>query len=174
MLTRDQKKEAVKNLEEKFDNSNSVFLLDYKGTNVHDVTRLRKELHTFKGEFKVVKNRLVKRALEKHPKIQESFSDLEGTNAVVFSYEGDLDVVKAIKKYLKDVETLKYKKGMFKGESLDEKKFNILAELPAKEVLQAQLLGTLQGPLSKFVRVLNEAPSSFVRLLQAYKQKNEK
>ena len=139
---------------------------------VEQVTTLRKQLSNLDSEMRVVRNTLAKRALMDHPEIEKDLTDdFVGTNALVFSY-GDVGAsAKALKEYSKEVEFLVLKKGVMDGKVIDKASIEALADLPPKEVLQAMLLGTLQAPMSKFVRTLSAVPSGFVRVLAANKDK---
>ena len=139
---------------------------------VEQVTTLRKQLSGLDSEMRVVRNTLAKRALMDHPEIEKDLTDdFVGTNALVFSY-GDIGAsAKALKDYSKEVEFLVLKKGVMDGKVIDKASIEALADLPPKEVLQAMLLGTLQAPMSKFVRTLSAVPSGFVRVLAANKDK---
>ena len=168
MITRAQKSETIKDLSERFAKSKAAFLVDFKGMNVEQVTNLRKGLHPLGTEMRVVRNTLAKIALKDHPESEAALSEhFVGTNAVVFAYEDVGAAAKALSEFSKDVEALQLKTGVMDGQALDEAKIKYLATLPPKDVLRAQLLGTLAAPASKFVRVLNEVPSGFARVLNA-------
>ncbi|MCB9072145.1 MAG: 50S ribosomal protein L10 [Bdellovibrionaceae bacterium] len=172
--TRAEKNEEIASLSEKFARSKAAFLVDYKGMNVEQVTLLRKKLTTLKSEMKVVRNTLAIRALKDHPKAEEAVAnDFVGTNAVVFAYEDASASAKALDEFSKDVEALKLKTGVMDGERLDTAKIKMLANLPSKEALRGQLLGLFNMPATQFVRVLNAAPSSFLNVMNAYKDKQE-
>lgn len=174
MMTRAQKADEITAISERMGRAKAAFLVDFKGINVEDVTRLRKGLRSMNAEMRVVRNTLAKLALKDHPAESEALdSELVGTNAMVFAYEDVGASAKAISEFSKEVEELVVKAGVMDGNALDEGKIKYLATLPPKDVLRAQLLGTLAAPASKFVRVLNEVPSSFVRVLNAYKGSKE-
>ena len=85
------KQAEVANLTEKFQRSVALFIADYKGMNVEQVTTLRKELSSFKDvEMKVVKNSLALRALQSQPYSSVLADSLTGTNAVIFAYQRSL------------------------------------------------------------------------------------
>ena len=170
MMTRAQKAEEIKAISERVDRAKAAFLVDFKGINVENVTKFRKELSSLNAEMRVVRNTLAKRALLEHPEEKEALEEqLVGTNAFIFAYEDVGASAKAISEFSKEVEELVVKGGVLDGNALDEAKIKYLSTLPPKEVLRAKLLGTLAAPMSKFVRVLNEVPSSFVRVLSAHK-----
>lgn len=172
MINRAQKAEMIADLSDRFSRAKAAFLVDFKGINVENVTKLRKQLSSMNAEMRVVRNTLAKLALKDRPADSKALAEqLVGTNAVIFAYEDVGASAKALSEFAKEVEELVVKCGVMEGSALDEAKIKYLATLPPKEVLRAQLLGLLAAPASKFVRVLNEVPSSFVRVLNTYKEK---
>jgi large subunit ribosomal protein L10 len=174
MITRADKAQEIASLSERFGRAKAAFLVDFKGMSVEQVTSLRKKLHPTESEMKVVRNTLALRALTEHPKsesaIKESFV---GTNAVVFAYGDASASAKALADFAKDVEQLQLKVGVMEGQKLSTEGIKALASLPSKDVLRAMLLGTLQAPMSKFVRTLNAVPTGFVRVLAAHQEKQQ-
>lgn len=169
MITRAQKAEEIKSLSERVGRANAAFLVDFKGINVEQVTALRKNLRSLNAEMRVVRNTLAKIALKDHPDADAALSDqLVGTNAFVFAYDDVGASAKAITDFSKDVEELVVKAGVMEGTALDEARVKYLGTLPPKEVLRSQLLAVFSAPAAKFVRTLNEVPSSFARLLNTY------
>lgn len=174
MITRAQKAEKIADLSDRFSRSKAAFLVDFKGIDVENVTKLRKELTSMNAEMRVVRNTLAKLALKDHPEDEKALSEqLVGTNAVVFAFDDVGASAKALSEFSKDVEELTVKCGVMEGKALDEAKIKYLATLPPKDVLRGQLLGLLAAPASKFVRVLNEVPSSFVRVLNSHKESKD-
>ena len=170
MMTRARKVEEVAHISSCLEKAKAAFLVDFKGMNVEEVTTLRKSLHPVQSEMKVVRNTLARRALKEHPHLETCLAEhFVGTNAIVFAYDDASTSAKKLTEFGKEVEALVIKTGIMGGRSLDEAQIKHLATLPSKEELQAKLLGTLQAPMSKFVRVLNEVPSGLARLLGAYR-----
>ena len=168
MLTRAQKTQEVSAMAYKFLRAKAAFLVDYKGMNVEQVTRLRKELGQISSELRVVRNRLTQIAIKgAKASGSELVSYLRGTNAVVFTYGDPSASAKKLSEFAKEVEQLQLKVGFMDGQLLDETRIQYLATLPTVDVLRAQFLGILNGTPSKFVRLLNEIPSRFVRILKA-------
>jgi large subunit ribosomal protein L10 len=142
---------------------------------VEQVTSLRKKLDPSESEMKVVRNTLAIRALADHPKSEEALkAGLVGTNAIVFAYGDASASAKALSEFGKDVEQMQIKLGVMEGSKLDANGIKALASLPGKDVLRAQLLGLMQAPAAKFVRVLNAVPSGFARVLAAHRDNLEK
>ena len=171
MITRAQKTETIAGLSDRFSRAKAAFLVDFKGINVENITKLRKQLSSLNAEMQVVRNTLAKRALKDRPSDEKALAEnLVGPNAVIFAFDDVSASAKAISEFSKDVEEFVVKCGVMDGVALDQSKIKYLATLPSKDVLRAQLLGLLAAPASKFVRVLNEVPSSFVRVLNTYKE----
>lgn len=171
-MTRAHKAQQIEALSERFGRAKAAFIVDFKGMDVEQVTSLRKTLVPLNAEMKVVRNTLVRLALKNHPEAEQAIKDeFVGTNAVVFAYDDVSGSAKALSDFSKEVESLKLKSGVMEGEKLDANKIKYLSTLPSKEVLRAQLLGTLMAPASQFVRVLNAVPSGFLNVLNAYKDK---
>ena len=172
MITRADKAQEIAALSEKFGKANAAFLVDFKGMTVEQVTSLRKKLHPTQSEMKVVRNTLAIRALIDNPKSESAIkASFVGTNAVVFAYGDASASAKALADFAKDVEQLQLKVGVMEGQKLTSEGIKALASLPSKEVLRAQLLGTFQAPMSKFVRTLSAVPSGFARVLAAHRDK---
>lgn len=172
MITRESKAKEVAEISELFGKAKAAFLVDFKGLTVEKVTKFRKLLSPVQSELKVVKNTLALRALKDHQNFESALKDhFTGNNGVVFAYEDVSASAKAITGFVKDNEALLLKTGAMDGKALNEAQIKYLATLPGKPELQAKLLGTLQGPTQKFVSLLNQVPSQFVRVLAAYKEK---
>jgi len=174
MITRTEKSELIKDVAQSVKKAKAFFLVDYKGLKVEHITGLRKKLFTLKGEMLVSRNTLAKRALSEQG-IQDEviMNSLVGTNAFVFAYEDPAAVAKTIYDFSKENEKLQVKNGFMDGKSMSASQVNFLATLPAKEILQAQLLGVLSAPGTKLVRTLNEVPAALARVLNAQSQKSE-
>lgn len=173
-MERSQKAQEITSISERFSKAKAAFLFDFKGMTVEQVTSLRKTLRKDEAEMRVVRNTLAKLALKDYPAISEAISeDFVGTNAIVFAYGDASASAKTLSNFAKDVEVMQLKSGVMEGKKLDQEGIKYLATLPSKDVLRAQLLGLLQAPASKFVRTLAAAPSGFLTVLNAYKEKQE-
>ncbi len=172
MITKESKTQEIAEISERFAKAKAAFIIDFKGLNVEKVTKFRKLLRPVQSEMKVVKNTLAIRALNEHESFKAPLQDkLTGNNAIIFAYEDVSASAKTVTAFVKDNEELVLKTGAMDGKALNEAQIKYLATLPGKPELQAKLLGTFQGPSQKFVSLLNQVPSSFVRLLAAYKDK---
>ena len=150
-----KKQEEVKELADKFKTAKIVLLTDYRGINVTDVTNLRNDLRNAKAEYKVIKNNIVKRALEANG---ESGLDavLEGPTAVIYTDEDYLEPLKAIYKFAKENEFYKIKGGMIEGKVMTTEELVTLAKLPSRQELIAKLAGALLGNITKLAATLDQ------------------
>jgi large subunit ribosomal protein L10 len=172
MITKESKAEEIVEISSRFAKAKAAFLVDFKGLNVEKATKFRKLLSPTKSELKVVKNTLALRALLEHEAFNGPLKDkFVGNNAVVFAYDDVGASAKAVAAFVKENEELVLKTGAMDGKALNEAQIKYLATLPGKPELRAKLLGTFQSPAQTFVQLLNQVPSTFVRLLAAYRDK---
>ena len=150
-----KKQEEVQELAEKFKTAKVVLLADYRGINVTDVTNLRTDLRNAKAEYRVIKNNIVKRALEANG---ENGLDelLEGPTAVVIGQEDYLDPLKAIYNFAKNNDFYKIKGGIIEGKVMTAEELIALAKLPSRQELLAKLAGALLGNITKLAVALDQ------------------
>ena len=160
-----QKEEEVNALAEKMKDAKLVLFADYRGINVEDVTKLRTSLRKSNSEYKIIKNNISRRALEKC-KIEGLNEAVEGPTAVVISQEDYLEPAKAIYEYAKDHDFYKIKGGVIEGKVMTAEEIITLAKLPSRETLIGMLAGGLLGTISKLavavdqVRIQKEASAA--------------
>lgn len=168
MITRADKESEVKSLTDKLAKSKATFIVDFKGLKVEQVTDLRKKLYPVQSEMKVVRNTLAKRALSGNTQMSDALAtSFKGTNAFVFAYGDIAATAKALTAYAKDFEVFQLKTGFMEGKKLDEKSIGFIATLPGKDQMRAQFLALLNTPATQAVRILNEVPTAFARVLKA-------
>lgn len=171
-MLRSQKPKEVSSIKERFETAKSVIFAENKGLKVSEVTELRKTLGKENASFKVVKNRLVKRALA-DAKIEGLDSYFKGPIAIASSETDAVTPAKVLVHFTKENERLEIKGGYMQGEVLSVGKIRALASLPSREELYAQLLRCLQGPARGLVTVLSAVPRSLVTVINALKDKKE-
>lgn len=148
------KQAKVAALTEQLKNATACVLVDYKGINVADDTKLRKELREAGVSYAVHKNTLIRIAMH-NIGFDQFDSVLEGTTAIAIS-DGDQTVAARILGEYAEKSDGKFslKAGFVDGEFFDAAKVQALAKIPSKDVLLAQLVGSLQGPLQKLAATL--------------------
>ena len=160
------KSATVAAVHERFKAAKMAIVTEYRGLTVAQMTRLRREIRDASGEYHVIKNTLVRRAL-KDTGYSSLDSMLEGPNGWVFAYDDPILLSKTLVKFSEDHEKLTIKGGVFEGELMDPAKVKILAQMPSKPELQAQLLALMQAPATQLLRLMQEPASRVVRLLDA-------
>lgn len=166
----EQKKQQVAALTEAFQKANVGVLVNYSGITVEKDTKLRKQLREAGCEYKVVKNTLLSRAF-KEAGIDGLDGCLNGTTAIAYSENGYTEAPKILSDYAKDNDSFEVKAGFIDGAAVDTASINALAKLPPKEVLLAQVLGGLNGPIQGFANVLNGTIRGLVIALNAIAEK---
>ena len=149
-----QKEEIVNKLAEELKDAKLILLADYRGITVEDVTKLRKEVRETNAEYKVIKNNIVKRALDANG--ESGLDDLlEGPTAVITSKEVYLAPAKAIYNFTKDHDFYKIKGGIIEGKVMTAEEIITLAKLPSRQELLAKLAGSLLGNITKLAVALD-------------------
>lgn len=173
MLTRIRKEEMVKNLKEKFLNSEGIFVTSFKGFTVAESNEIRKLIREKGGEFRVVKNTLIRLASQETP-VQPINEYIEGPTALVIAYKDPVEIAKVLNKFVKDHPSLKLRGFVIQGKGFEASAIEELVKLPPKEVLLAQVLGTLQAPIANFIGVLSAIIRNFLYVLKAIEEKKAK
>ena len=154
---RDLKVEKVAEIVEKLKNAESVTVVSYTGLTVEQDTNLRRQCRESDVDYCVLKNRLVKLALQQVG--VEGLDDLlNGPNAFVFSKKDPVSGPKSVAQFIEKnkLECLKITGGIFEGKAADEKTMIKLSKMPGKDELMATLVGCLMSPVSSLVAVLGE------------------
>ncbi len=149
----EEKKAIVASIAEKLQNSVAGVIVDYTGTSVADDTVLRKELREAGVDYFVVKNTLLKRAVEGTD--LDSIKDvLEGTTALAISKEDHVCAARILCKFAETHEAFKVKAGYLDGKAIEVEMIESLAKLPSREVLLATVVGAFQAPMASFARAV--------------------
>jgi len=164
-LNMEQKKAVVAEVAEQFKGAQAAVVAEYRGLTVAQMTELRSRARKSQVYLRVVKNTLAERAV--HGSSFECLKDqFTGPLALAISKD-PVAVAKLLSEFAKDNDKLKLRVGAMSGKLMSLAQVQALAKLPSREQLLATLAGTLQAPIVKFVRTLNEVPSKFVRTLAA-------
>jgi large subunit ribosomal protein L10 len=172
-MNRDEKAQAIEEIAAQIEGAEAIFAVDYKGISVPQAAELRGKLREAGASFRIVKNRLTKRAAEQagEGRLGEL---LEGPTALTFVSGDTAQAAKAISSFAKEHEVLVFKGGFMGELALDEEKFKSIARLPAREVLDGQLAGVVASPLTGLVRGLGSMVSGLANQLQQLQEQKEK
>jgi large subunit ribosomal protein L10 len=172
-MNRDEKAQAIEEIAAQIEGAEAIFAVDYRGITVTQAADLRGRLREADASFRVVKNRLTKRAADQvgEDRLAEL---LEGPTALAFVRGDTAQAAKAISGFNKEHEVLTFKGGFMDGTSLDEEAFRSIARLPGREVLDGQLAGVVASPLTGLVRGLGSMVSGLANQLQQLQEQKEK
>jgi len=170
-LNLDDKKTVVAEVSAEVANAQSIIVAEYRGLGVVDLTALRANARKTGVYLRVVKNTLVRRALAGTP--------FEGLSAklvgpLIYGISKDpVAAAKLLNDFAKGNDKLAIKIGAMPNYVMDVAGVKALATMPSREELLSKLLGTMQAPITQFVRTLNEVPTKFVRGLAAVRDAKE-
>jgi large subunit ribosomal protein L10 len=168
-LSKQKKEEVLNQYKDWLNNSQSVIFVEYTGANMKDMENIRAQVRESDGAFHVVKNTLVKLALEAGGyTIPEGL--LENSTAASFAFSDPAGTAKALSEASKGLDAIKVKAGYMGSELLDAAQVKALADLPPLPVVRGQLLGVLQAPAGKLVRTVAEPARSLASVFQAYSE----
>lgn len=152
--------------------SNTVFIIKYSKLSSPDLTSLRQSLKGSQADLFVVKNSVARRAL-KAAGLDSLLKSVEGPCGMVFIKDEPVGISKVLCNFAKEHENLKLEAGLLKDKVLSSKDIEALAKLPSREVLRAQVVMTLNSPISSLVIVLNQTLKKFVICLDQIRQKKD-
>ena len=167
---RQLKEETVDSLSQKVSDAKTIVFANYHGLNVNQISQLRKKIKESGGEMLVTKNTLVSRALAKN-QLSAKVDQISGPTATVFAYEDELAPIKILAENAKLQGIPKFKFGFFGKDFLDEASLEMLAKIPSKQQLQANIVGTLASPLYGIVSVLSANIRNLLSILDQLSKK---
>jgi large subunit ribosomal protein L10 len=165
-MERTQKESIVSQIKEEWRDVQSIVLAEYRGIDVPSVTAMRDEFRKAGCHYKVLKNTLVRIAIQ-GSHMEPMSKLLTGPTAVIWSTESPSVAAKVATKIAKEQEKFVIRGGYFDGQALDAKGVESLATMPGKDELRASLLMTFLAAPTDFVRTLAAGPTNFLYVLQA-------
>jgi large subunit ribosomal protein L10 len=166
---KDYKVEAVNTIKDYVGQVKDIIFTDFRGLNVGQITELRKQLREKEATLKVIKNNFARIALSELG-MPDVSSFLTGPTAITLVKNDTSAVAKVLLDNIKET-NFRVKGGLVGKKVFSEQDIQALSKLPAKEILLAMLMGTMQAPLQNFVYALNGVTQKFVRTLQAVADK---
>lgn len=171
-LNLEQKQAVVAEVSAQVAQAQTIVLAEYRSLPVEHMTVLRRKARDSGVYFRVLKNTLARRAVADTP-----FKSLADQMIGPLAYGISSDPVAAAKllhEFSKENEHLVIKGGAMPNVLMSAKEIAVLAKMPSRQELLATLVGTMQAPVVKFVRTLNEVPGKFVRAVAAVRDQKEK
>ena len=171
-LSLEQKQAMVAEVSAQLKGAQSVIVAEYRGLDVGRVTQLRAKARKSGLYLRVLKNTLARRAVQGTP--FEKLTD-QMVGPLIYSISRDpVSGAKVLSEFARDNEQFVIKAGAMPNTVMSDKDIKALALLPSRNELLARLLGTMQAPMAKLARTLNEVPGKFARTLAAYRDAKEK
>ena len=170
-LSLEQKQAMVSDISGKLAGAQAVIVAEYRGLDVSRVTDLRARARKSGLYLRVLKNTLARRAVKGTP--FEKLSDQMYGPLMYGIAQDPVAGAKVLADFAKENEQLVIKGGAMQNTLMSDKDIKALAALPGREQLLATLLGTMQAPMAKLVRTMNEVPGKFARALAAVRDQRE-
>lgn len=165
-ITKEQKVEMVADYKDKMSRSQAIILTDYRGLTVAQISALRRSLREVDSTFQVIKNSLFELALEESG-LPVPTRLMEGPVAVSYCMAEAPQVAKILRQFAGESAVLTIRGAIVGRSVVDATGVASLADLPPREVLQAQLLGAIQGPAGSLVSTLNAPLRELIQVLRA-------
>jgi len=171
-MKRQEKIDLVLKYQTEFASSPNVFLAEYRGMTVEQITELRVKLRKADGGMKVLKNTFLRRAVEGTDKAALA-AVAKGPNAVILAKNDFVDLVKVLTATDKEIEAFKLKGGVVFGKPVTPDEIRQIAQLPPRIVLLARVVGSLASPLRGFLTVCQGNARKLVYALEAIRKAKE-
>ncbi len=168
--TRSQKEELLKKYKELIETRSGYLLVNSDKIDTATVTDLKIELKDAGANFSVLKNSIFKVALQDSKEPLE-IQDFDGPTAIITFKQDPTQPAKLVKKVQKETELLQAKGGVFEGEFLTAERVMQLADIPSREELLSQLVGTMNTPLTGFMNALTGNVRGFTMVLKGISEK---
>jgi len=169
-MPKQEKIERVAELKERIEGSDALLLTEFRGLSVSEITELRRSLAEGGTKFQVIKNTLMRRAVN-DAGVAEIEALIEGPSAVAFVDGDPVAAAKSVVDAAKKFPTLSLKGGFMDGKVLSADEAKALASLESREVMLSKVAGLVKSEMSKAAALFVGAQSKFVSLLGAYQEK---
>lgn len=165
-MNRNDKDAVIADMAARLGRAKAVVLTDFNGLKVEQMTQLRADLKTKGLDYVVVKNTLLRRAVQ-GSSVEPLAGEFVGPNGVAISYDEPVEMAKTLTEFAKTNPKFQIKAGVLEGKLMTPEGVGQLAKLPGKPELLSMLLGTMNGVPRNFVSVLAAIPRSFLYALKA-------
>lgn len=171
-MARPEKERVVAEVSEGLARARGIYVADFSGLNVEEVTELRKTLREAKVQYRVVKNTLARRSV-RQAGCEALLPHLTGPTAFALSFDDPAVPARVIRDFARKKSKPTIKAILFEGELVDASRLDEICDLPSREVMLARVLGTMNAPLSRLVYTLNGVLAQLVRVLDAIRAQRE-
>lgn len=168
--------EQVEMLRSKLSKSQAVFVGEYRGMTVAQITALRSQVRAAGGEMKVAKNTLMRIAMSEEGMVSFSDDMSRGPNVFTLAYGDPVAVARVLRDFARDRtnKAFNIKGGVLGNSVLNAEQLGALADLPSREVLLGMVVSTIAAPISGLLTVLSGPARGLVTCLNQIREKKEK
>ncbi len=170
-MKKSEKEQVITEVTETVSRSTAMYFTDFSGLTVEQATDLRRELRKAGVEYRVVKNTLIKKALEQATGYDKVYDKLIGPTGIAFAFEDAVVPAKVINKFAEKNHKLSLKIAVLDKQVYDGSKLKELAQLPSKKELMAAILGSIQSPLAGVPSVINAVLRDLVSVVSEIEKK---
>ncbi|MDZ7272072.1 MAG: 50S ribosomal protein L10 [candidate division KSB1 bacterium] len=171
-MARPEKERVVAEVSEGLTRARGIYVTDFSGLNVEEVTELRKTLRDANVQYRVVKNTLARRSV-RQAGYEALLPHLTGPTAFALSFDDPGVPARVLRDFAQKKNKLAIKAIVYEGELIDASRVDEICNLPPRNVMVARLLGTMNAPLTRLVYTLNGVLAQFVRVLDAIRAQKE-
>jgi len=170
-MKRSEKEQIVAEVAEVAGQAHGMFFTDFSGLTVEQATELRRELRKSGVQYRVVKNTLIRKALEHVTGYDKAFDRIVGPTGVAFAFDDPVAPAKVIQKFSEKHKKLSLKVCVIDKQVYDGSKLDELAKLPSRKELMASILGSVNAPLAGVPNVVNAVLRDLVSVIGEIEKK---
>jgi len=170
-ITKQHKKQIIDDFEEKIKRSKSIVFTNFFGVGANDINNLRNKFKEQDSEYLVAKKTLMEKAFINAGIDGVNPRSFKGEVAAIFGYADEVSPAKIVYDFAKKHEQMEFVGGVLEKQFINADKVKALAQLPTREVLYAQIVGSIKAPITGFVNVLAGNLRGLVTVLKAIEEK---
>lgn len=170
-MKRSEKEQIIAEVKEMIEKAKGMYFADFTGITVEHITELRREFRKSNIDYRVVKNTLVRKALESVTGYDKVIPKLVGHTGIAFGYEDPAAPAKIIKKFRDKHNKLALKVCVLENQVFDGSHLDEIAKLPSRNDLIAGIIGSIQSPISGVVGAINALARDLVTIIDAIEKK---
>ena len=170
-MNKTEKAEVISEIVGRIKDSTAIFLVDYKGINVEDISDLRREFLKTGIDYKVYKNTLFRRALDEVGGYDQFNDQLIGMTGIIFTGENYVAPGKIIKKYFDKKQKFAFKGCYIESQFYGSEQLDVLASMPSKEEVMASIVGSIANPATGIVGAIGGLMRDIVGLVDEISKK---
>lgn len=170
-MKRSEKEQIVADVAKVVGRSRGMFFTNFQGLTVEQATELRREFRKSGVDYKVVKNTLIKKALESATGYDKVYDKLVGPTGVAFAFDDPVAPAKIIQKFKEKHSKLSLKIAVVEREVFDGGQLEQLAKMPTRKEMMASILGSIQAPLAVVPSILQAVLRDLVSVVGEIEKK---